>query len=690
MGRPLYTNNAATYLAYGITNTATTMQVSPNTGHLFPNPVGGDYFYVSLISLSGPIIEIVKCTARSGDVFTIERGQEGTTPLYWNMGDNVQLRITAAGMNFISGASATTTLEETQTATQGQTLFTLSTIDYTPNTNNLAVFVNGSKQVSGVNFTETSLNTVTFTSGLNAGDVVEFIYGLTVASGTLYATDIKYNPGFVGGVLTTVENKLQQYLSVKDFGAIGDGVADDTVAIQNALIQACALGGKTVFMPAGIYNITQTIYCGPNTSIVGEGTWDGVDGTSTLRGTIITSQVDGIYFFNALAQSDMPIPIPSTGTSWPSNANANSAHSFLIHNLSIYGKLTTQRGVVIGSTIPVTQVDLQNMTIRDCLIGVELNACYGIFIDGVDVRSSGYPANSKGFQIGTPGSMTSGSINNCFIYACESGIYLQPNFYPGFSINNIDIDGCYRGVVIGQGLTGDNIDAPSLFNNIGFENTIENDFYIRINTGNIGINGYLQASGPGTIGPCIQMDSIGSSNLYLTNGRIGIPAQSPSTSISTGNNVNVYFTNWPDTGTVSIPNMYKSVFAKTGTWTPGLSATGGGSFTYSPAPTGTYTKFGNLVYITGVIQLATNSGTGNISITGLPFAASDTAQISSFNYGRITLDANYTTLGGQVSGSSILVEEVGSGSTVTNKQITASQLQGTAYIAFSGIYATSA
>jgi hypothetical protein len=103
MGRPLYTNNAATYLAFGITNTATTMQVSANAGGLFPSPTGGDYFYVSLISLSGPIIEIVKCTARNGDIFTIERGQEGTSPLYWNTGDNVQLRITAAGMNFIAG-----------------------------------------------------------------------------------------------------------------------------------------------------------------------------------------------------------------------------------------------------------------------------------------------------------------------------------------------------------------------------------------------------------------------------------------------------------------------------------------------------------------------------------------------------------------------------------------------------------
>jgi len=177
MGRPLYTNNAATYLAFGITNTATTMQVSANAGGLFPSPTGGDYFYVTLISLSGPIIEIVKCTARNGDIFTIERGQEGTTPLYWNMGDNVQLRITAAGLNYIVSSKDTVTIfEEYQTATQGQTIFTIGSFSYIVGVNSLSVYVNGSKQIKSLNYVETSTSVVTFNSGLNAGDIVEFVF----------------------------------------------------------------------------------------------------------------------------------------------------------------------------------------------------------------------------------------------------------------------------------------------------------------------------------------------------------------------------------------------------------------------------------------------------------------------------------------------------------------------------------
>jgi hypothetical protein len=64
--------------------------------------------------------------------------------------------------------------EQTQVATQSQTVFTLTTLTYLPATNNLLVFVNGSKQVLGTNFTETSSTVVTFVDGLNVGDVVNF------------------------------------------------------------------------------------------------------------------------------------------------------------------------------------------------------------------------------------------------------------------------------------------------------------------------------------------------------------------------------------------------------------------------------------------------------------------------------------------------------------------------------------
>jgi polygalacturonase len=52
-----------------------------------------------------------------------------------------------------------------------------------------------------------------------------------------------------GAVQRTVESKLQDTVSVKDFGAVGDGVADDTVAIQAAFNS----GASHIYYPTGVY-----------------------------------------------------------------------------------------------------------------------------------------------------------------------------------------------------------------------------------------------------------------------------------------------------------------------------------------------------------------------------------------------------------------------------------------------------
>ena len=97
----LFSNNAQSTLAAAITNVATSLTVATGEGSRFPNPTGGDFFIITLFKLSGvteSAIEIVKCTARSGDVLTVVRGQEGTMALAYAAGDYVALRLTAGGM----------------------------------------------------------------------------------------------------------------------------------------------------------------------------------------------------------------------------------------------------------------------------------------------------------------------------------------------------------------------------------------------------------------------------------------------------------------------------------------------------------------------------------------------------------------------------------------------------------------
>jgi hypothetical protein len=87
-------NNAFSTLAAGITNSSTSMTIAPGTGVRFPVLSAGDYFYISIFNTANQI-EIVKCTARVGDVLTIQRAQEGTTARAYNISDRIEMRVTA-------------------------------------------------------------------------------------------------------------------------------------------------------------------------------------------------------------------------------------------------------------------------------------------------------------------------------------------------------------------------------------------------------------------------------------------------------------------------------------------------------------------------------------------------------------------------------------------------------------------
>jgi hypothetical protein len=98
MANQLFANNATTAVANPLTVSGTSLTVTAGTGSLFPSPSGGTYFYLTLTNSSGTI-EIVKCTARSFDTFTIVRAQDGTTPFAWDTGSLVELRLVRANLN---------------------------------------------------------------------------------------------------------------------------------------------------------------------------------------------------------------------------------------------------------------------------------------------------------------------------------------------------------------------------------------------------------------------------------------------------------------------------------------------------------------------------------------------------------------------------------------------------------------
>jgi hypothetical protein len=77
-------------------------------------------------------------------------------------------------------------------------------------------------------------------------------------------------------VTQSLQTWLDQFATIKDFGAVGDGTTDDTAAINRALYQLFCREvnpqiRRSLFFPAGVYRVTSAIEIPPYATLWGEG-----------------------------------------------------------------------------------------------------------------------------------------------------------------------------------------------------------------------------------------------------------------------------------------------------------------------------------------------------------------------------------------------------------------------------------
>lgn len=156
----------------------------------------------------------------------------------------------------------------TISATSSQTI--LSGVDssgdslqYTPGLE--SVYVNGAFLNRGVDYTATNGTSITMTDPLVLNDSVTVLALSEFSVAQVLASEVQFTGSGTGAVSRSVQAKLRDIVSVKDFGAAGNGQDNDTQAFINALAS-----GATVHVPPGIYKITQTISFW-NRNIVGLG-----------------------------------------------------------------------------------------------------------------------------------------------------------------------------------------------------------------------------------------------------------------------------------------------------------------------------------------------------------------------------------------------------------------------------------
>jgi hypothetical protein len=170
---------------------------------------------------------------------------------------------------------------------------------------------------------------------------------------------VGYLPAGTGAVASTVQTKLRESVSVKDFGAAGDGVTDDTAAIQLAIT---AGAGKSVFFPSGKYKITATLNITlPSTVLIGDSAGPGTNGQSGSS-IINYGSGDAVYFYNPAATTT-----PLTGT----------LHGCGIQNLTI----TRVTNVATGAGLRL--FNTSNFILNNVFVA-EHYICYNL----VDVHST--------------------------------------------------------------------------------------------------------------------------------------------------------------------------------------------------------------------------------------------------------------------------------------------------------------
>lgn len=173
-----------------------------------------------------------------------------------------------------------------------------------------------------------------------------------------------------------------------EFGAVsGDGLADDA-AIQEAIDAVDSAGGGTVYFPPGVYHITNSVYIGSNTRLLGQGAssvvkilWSGVN-TNTIDHWIHNKQGTNTITYN--------------GTTGVVNATNNvnitlERIAFDGDSLNMPQPVWDGSGGIVYRTHFLRPAGVSNFVMRAVTVldaprfALSANACANVLVDGCDI-----------------------------------------------------------------------------------------------------------------------------------------------------------------------------------------------------------------------------------------------------------------------------------------------------------------
>lgn len=263
----------------------------------------------------------------------------------------------------------------------------------------------------------------------------------------------------VGAIQRTFQDKMRDVVSVKDFGAKGDGITDDSDAVQAAFLST----NKAIFFPAGTYRITRTLYRVEGL-ILGEGfqsklLFDNLNGA------------DGIVF----------APVSYQSTSGAESLamlarGSNGGRAFSTpYNAQQYNVLYTnwrwENLKFSGATTPAPGTNNAFETIETWLCSIEQGDGFSCTITGIWVRGNYRSDTDPSIQ-----------AQSCFLRMTAASALLTTH------VGKLTVSNVYRGVEIGDRcfFVIDGFDIAHAFDGI-YQTGLPGNVYgeSRLNNGNI-------------------------------------------------------------------------------------------------------------------------------------------------------------------------------------------------------------
>ncbi len=208
-----------------------------------------------------------------------------------------------------------------------------------------------------------------------------------------------------GAVARTVQSKMRDVVSVKDFGAVGDGVADDTAAFASALAYLGSISGGELQCPSGTYRTSSPLIVQDKTVIKGSGKkntiilrahngdfissfggWCGIEGlTIDGQGATYTGG-NGVIMSNAVSPASYMLnaeitdfPLACLKFTTP---NAGSTFRAVLCDFYTLGAVGTQAAVHVAATdTAATSRHFTNCESKGCTL-YNFGGCSDFYVTG--------------------------------------------------------------------------------------------------------------------------------------------------------------------------------------------------------------------------------------------------------------------------------------------------------------------